>query len=498
MKQRTGANTAVTKRRDGLASAAVEELALAPPGLRLKPDPDLRRLNDDRLLIGGVPLRILKLTDHGARTVRSWIKGKPVADGMSERKLARRLLDASVMHPVTEPGSVDQITVVVPVRDNITALTRLLAGLSGMAVVVVDDGSDDHSETRAITDQFGARLIRHQTSHGPGQARMTGLVEVTTPVVAFVDVDVLCSANDLSLLAGHFVNAAVAAVAPRVRSEPGISLLARYERCFSPLDLGPNPAPVGPGRSVSYIPSAVLVARTRAVRDVGGFDPALRHGEDVDLVWRLIDAGVTVRYAPEVVVTHLPRPSWRAWIVQRHNYGSSAAPLARRHGRAIAPAVCSRESAMVWALVLSGRPKEALTVAGQTVRNLLDAFDGAPESLAESLRLAVRGHLSAGRGLASATGRVWWPLASVAALASKRLRVVVALAVLAGPVLEYIEGRRPADPIRTISLRVLDHAAYGWGVWRGMIRERTLVPLIPTLKARRGTKRPGPDTVGVL
>ena len=71
----------------------------------------------------------------------------------------------------------------------------------------------------------------------------------------------------------------------------------------SPLDMGDRPAEVQPGRRVSYVPSAALLVRRSALPE-DPFDPALRYGEDVDLIWRLIDAGWRVRYEPGVVVHH--------------------------------------------------------------------------------------------------------------------------------------------------------------------------------------------------
>ena len=46
--------------------------------------------------------------------------------------------------------------------------------------------------------------------------------------------------------------------------------------------------------NVPYVPSAALIVRTELAR----FDEALRYGEDVDLVWRLHDAGHRVIYDP--------------------------------------------------------------------------------------------------------------------------------------------------------------------------------------------------------
>ena len=45
-------------------------------------------------------------------------------------------------------------------------------------------------------------------------------------------------------------------------------------------------------------------------RDGAVFDPALRVGEDVDLVWRLVAAGLAVRYDPAVEVEHDEPTTW--------------------------------------------------------------------------------------------------------------------------------------------------------------------------------------------
>jgi GT2 family glycosyltransferase len=75
---------------------------------------------------------------------------------------------------------------------------------------------------------------------------------------------------------------------------------------------------------VRYLPSAALIVR-RAALD--RFDPALRYGEDVDLIWRLEKAGWRFRYEPDVVVLHEERNR----IARRFWYGTSAAPLKQRH-----------------------------------------------------------------------------------------------------------------------------------------------------------------------
>ena len=111
-------------------------------------------------------------------------------------------------------------------------------------------------------------------------------------------------------------------------------MLARYESVRSPLDLGAAEGRVRAGTRISYVPAAALVARADVLLATGGFDEDLRCGEDVDLVWRLDESGLRVRYEPAGVVRHEPRPTLRAWLAQRASYGRSAADLAASPSRA--------------------------------------------------------------------------------------------------------------------------------------------------------------------
>jgi cellulose synthase/poly-beta-1,6-N-acetylglucosamine synthase-like glycosyltransferase len=231
----------------------------------------------------------------------------------------------------------------------------------------------------------------------------------------------------------------------------------------SPLDLGDQPARVRAGTRVSYVPGAALVVRVDALDAIGGFDERLRFGEDVDLVWRLDDAGWHCRYDPAVTVWHEPRPTWRSRLRQHAGYGTSAAPLALRHPRALSPLQVNGWTAATWASGLLGNvPIATLLALGSSAGLVTKLPDVAPRA---SFGLAVRGHLLAGRQIADATRRVWWPILAVAALLSRRARWWAAAALMADV------RRAPTD------------LAYGWGVWVGMRRLRTLAPIVPRLSA---------------
>ncbi len=339
-------------------------------------------------------------------------------------------------------------------------------------VVVVDDGSPDPEALVGAAAAIGATVVRRAANGGPGPARNTGLAGVTSPLVVFLDVDVVPPAGWLDPLLAHFSDPLVAAVAPRVAaraSAPGGEGggLAQFEQDRSPLDLGPAEARVSPRTRVAYVPTTALVVRREALEAVGGFDEALRFGEDVDLVWRLIEAGRVVRYEPTVVVTHPTRPGPAAWLRQRFDYGRSAAPLARRHPDALAPVSVSAWSAAAWALAAVGHPVVGAAVAGTAIVQLPRRLGALPQPWVEGLRLAGGGTWSAWRPLTAATTRAWWPLAVAAAFTSRRARRAVLAAAVIPPLVDWWQGERSVDPLRYVALRLADDLAYGAGVWVG-------------------------------
>jgi len=154
--------------------------APAPAGLRLTPDPGTRFVAGGLVLVGGSPVRLLRLTPAGARQVEGWFSGTPLPASRASLVLARRLLDAGLAHPDfkaqpssrTDPadsGAVDvspggpAVTVVIPVRDRHAELARCLAGLR-----------PDPAADRAPGSAHGARGSDPVVQGGTGSARGAG------------------------------------------------------------------------------------------------------------------------------------------------------------------------------------------------------------------------------------------------------------------------------------------------------------------------------------
>jgi mycofactocin system glycosyltransferase len=271
--------------------------------------------------------------------------------------------------------------------------------------------------------------------------------------------------------------------------------LARYESVRSSLDLGALPSPVRPRARVPYVPAACLVGRTHLLQTIGGFAASMTVGEDVDLVWRLVESGYRVRYEPAVRIDHDDRTRWWPWARRRFDYGKSAAPLARRHPGNLRLLGISGWTAAVWALGAGGRIDGAAILASGTAVALAARLQGLDHPAREGFRLAWQGHLGAARVLASAVTRTWWPIATLAALRSKRARRLLVAAALGPALIDCWQQRPPLDPFRWTAIRLADDVAYGTGVWAGCVQQGVSEPLVPSFAnwpgRASGSQRPG-------
>ena len=222
------------------------------------------------------------------------------------------------------------MTVVIPVRDHDPRATLDALGPVG-AVVVVDDGSvrpvagarrDRASPRPAPRPRGGAHDGRGRRDDAAGGVRRRRLR--APPGLA------RSAPGPLRRRAGGVRRAPGRQPGRRRRDGP---------RRPRPLRGDPQPARPRPGRGPHRArhPHRVRAGRrgprapSRRSRQVGGFDPSLRVGEDVDLVWRLVEAGWRARYEPQSVVGHRPRATLAALLRQRFGYGRSAGALDRRH-----------------------------------------------------------------------------------------------------------------------------------------------------------------------
>lgn len=208
------------------------------------------------------------------------------------------------------------VSVVVPVYNDAPALARCLTALSQqeypaelIQVLVVDNASTD-DVSAAVPDDPRFTLL-HETRRGSYAARNTGLRAATGTTLAFTDSDCVPRPD--------WLRRGIEALC----TEPCPDAIGGAVELFFPH--GPTPR-TGPEhfevrhefQQRKYIEEWSFAATanvfvTREVFDrVGMFDPELRSGGDTDWGTRLVAGGGRLVFAPEVVVGHPARSTWRA------------------------------------------------------------------------------------------------------------------------------------------------------------------------------------------
>lgn len=451
-----------------------------PHGFEARVRHDVRRY-DGGLLVGGSPLRAMRL---GVSARQRVIDGRVLVRDPTDEALAARLIDGNLADPVHHGAGPDpdELSVVIPIRDRPEQLSRALEALAGLNCIVVDDASHDPQAVARVAADHGARVVPLTVNRGPAAARNAGLHVVETPFVALVDSDVQADAAMLRRLARHFVDDKVALVGPLVRSRAQADeprWFERYDEQVSSLALGRRACSVRPGAAVGWLPSACLVARVDRLRAAGGFAEDMRVGEDVDLVWRLVESGEVVRYDPDEIAWHDTRPTVGGWLGRKFLYGTGGAGLAARHGRKGAPAVMSTTMAVTAAALLVRRrwsvPVVALGLL-TAVRSLDRRLPAGPHRRGLAVRLGAQGLGWAVRQQTALLLRHWWPLAAIAAPRSDSVRRALVTALVVDVVVARID--HPGTPYDPISRR-LDDLAYGAGLWAGALRARSVGALAP-------------------
>jgi GT2 family glycosyltransferase len=241
------------------------------------------------------------------------------------------------------------VSVIVCTHNGERTLRRCLQGIAELRypryeVIVVDDGSTD--ESAAIASEFDVRLFSIERS-GLSAARNVGLSAARGEFVAYVDDDAWPDPDWLRFVVLAFRASGDAAVGgpnlpPR---EDGLAAA-----CVANSPGGPTHVLLSDSEA-EHIPGCNMAYRRTTLERVGGFDPQFRAaGDDVDICWRLQEAGETLRFHPAAVVWHSRRGSLRAYWRQQVGYGHAEALLERKW-----PERYNRHGHPTWAGRLYGR-----------------------------------------------------------------------------------------------------------------------------------------------
>jgi len=201
-----------------------------------------------------------------------------------------------------------RVSVVVPTYQRPDLLARCLDALlvqdldqSAYEVIVCDDAPDARTEAlvhrcKVCHPGHTLRYLAIEDTQGPAAARNAGWRAAQSAIIAFTDDDTVPDRGWLSKgLAA--LQSGTHAVAGRILM-PLPDIPSDYERDASHLT------------HAEFATANVMILKA-ALHAVGGFDEryALAWREDSDLQFSLLDAGMTIRSAPEAIVVHPLRPA---------------------------------------------------------------------------------------------------------------------------------------------------------------------------------------------
>jgi mycofactocin system glycosyltransferase len=228
------------------------------------------------------------------------------------------------------------VSIIVPVRNRPLDIEVCLHSLSNLVypsgkseILVVDDASTDH--TTQVVSEFPVQLIKLKENRQAPYCRNLAAKKAKGDILAFIDSDCLADPHWLQELTPAFKDRAVGAVGGRVASFFGDSVLDRYEEVKSSLIMGWRFRQSQEHDKFFYVPSCNLLVRRDLFLTLGGFREELFVGEDVDLCWRLQDAGHYLEFRPVGTIFHRHRNRLGPFCERRFDYGTSEPLLQRLH-----------------------------------------------------------------------------------------------------------------------------------------------------------------------
>ena len=363
---------------------------------------------------GGAGMFVFSWTDewfrHGV-PITDWQFGL-TTEGREPRRSLAVVADAYARVPHVPDERTPRVSVVVCSYNGAATIGQTLAHVGRLdypdfEVVVVDDGSTNG--VSAIAAGHPVRLIT-QANQGLSVARNAGLLAATGEVVAYIDDDAYPDPHWLTylvrtLLSGNYVGAGGPNLAVPDDGETA--------ECVAHAPGGPTHVLLD-DTVAEHIPGCNMAFLRDALLDINGFDAQFKiAGDDVDICWRLQDAGGVIAFAPTAQVWHHRRPTVGSFWRQQVNYGRAEADLERKWPQKYNPVGHATWAGRVYGkgamqLLFGSRRRIYHGVWGEA---LFQQVYHVPPSLIASLPMMPEWYVTlAGLAGLSLLGRIWSPL----------------------------------------------------------------------------------------
>ncbi len=222
-----------------------------------------------------------------------------------------------------------RISVVVCSYNGASTIRDTFEGLADLdypnyEVIIVNDGSTD--ATAKIAKEYDVHLISTE-NRGLSNARNTGMYEASGEIIAYIDDDAYPDSQWLKYLASAYMNSEHGGIGGPNINPAGDGPIAD---CVANSPGGPLHV-LTTDEIAEHIPGCNMTFRTAALVEINGFDPVYRAaGDDVDVCWRIQQAGYTIGFHPSAFVWHHCRNSIKMYWKQQQGYGKAEALLERK------------------------------------------------------------------------------------------------------------------------------------------------------------------------
>ncbi|MBD1913106.1 MULTISPECIES: glycosyltransferase [unclassified Leptolyngbya] len=205
-------------------------------------------------------------------------------------------------------SNIPSVSVIVPVYNGGEAFLNCCNALktacpAPLEVIVVVDGQDDASTY--VAKQHGFRVVNLPTNRGPAVARNYGAKISSGDILFFVDADVQIAPNVIDTIQTLFLRSSdLSAVIGSYDDAPGCpDFLSQYRNLFHHYTHQIS------DENASTFWGACGAIRREAFFAINGFDERFRRPcvEDIDLGYRLRNAGYQIRLCKNLQVKHLKR-----------------------------------------------------------------------------------------------------------------------------------------------------------------------------------------------